>query len=456
MREKLGDTLVLDKKAKSWLIPILLWAVSAYIWILPLFRPHGIYGWGHFRLLDICLGVPLGLAAVCVTVYAIGPRQHRTALRLASIFVSTLLTVIVLDLVYAAGFQGAFRTPVRTDFWFDGTSISRDDNIPDDELGFTRKPGVFWQGRVSPESRMVTYRTDEKGFRNENGIHQADIVFVGDSFTEGASVPVEDTFVQQVGKKTKRSVVNLGCGYYGAQQELIILRRYGLGYSPRVVVWQLFEGNDIGDAQRFADWQRNPIKSESVLQQYIKHSLITRWLGRTLVQGVVTPRRIQYRDGTAGPVSLDYHYSPDEPAQVPLGFAETKNALEAGYRLCQSRGIKLVVVFVPIKVRILGPYVLFDSQSDKDNYLPAGIGASEKDFGHEIAKFCGQLGCPFIDLTAALQKRAAEDNHYVYMTGPDSHLDVDGHRVVADTLAEWLQSNSANSSASRVDIPGGK
>ena len=124
-----------------------------------------------------------------------------------------------------------------------------------------------------------------------------------------------------------------------------------------------------------------------------------------------------------------------------LGFAETKSALEAGYRLCQSRGIKLVVLFVPIKVRVLEPYVLFNDQNDKDQYLPGGIKDSEKDFAHETAKFCEHLGCPFIDVTNALRRRASEDNRFVYMTNQDTHLDVEGHKVVAEALEKWLQDN---------------
>ena len=443
---------MVDEKMRRRLVPISLWTAAAYIWILPLFRPRGVYGWGHFRLFDIYVGVPLLCAATCATVYAIGTHRHQLALRLASIFVSTLVTVVILDLVYAIGFQGLLRSPEPADFWFDGTLISRNDNIPDNELGFSRKPGVLWQGLVSPGGRYLSYRSDERGFRNEPGIQQADIVFVGDSFTEAVSVPEEETFVQQLGKKLNRQVVNLGRGYYGPQQELIVLRRYGLSFNPRVVVWQLFEGNDLSDARRYAEWQKNPISKESLALRYTKTSLIARLLALTMPRGSAVPLRLQhklqYKDGTTGSVSLEYSYIPDEPAREPLGFAETKSALEAGYRLCQSRGIKLVVIFVPIKVRVLEPFVLFDDQNDKDQYLPGGAVDSERDFAHEAAKFCRQLGCPFIDTTGALRRRAAEDNHFIYMTNQDSHLDVEGHKAVAETLEKWLQVNLSESFAS--------
>ena len=53
-------------------------------------------------------------------------------------------------------------------------------------------------------------------------------------------------------------MINLARGAYGPQQELIVLKRYGLAYEPRFVVWQLFEGNDLVDAEAFAEWKKNP------------------------------------------------------------------------------------------------------------------------------------------------------------------------------------------------------
>ena len=32
------------------IVPLL---AAAYFWILPLARPHGIFGWGHYRFRDI-------------------------------------------------------------------------------------------------------------------------------------------------------------------------------------------------------------------------------------------------------------------------------------------------------------------------------------------------------------------------------------------------------------------
>jgi len=431
-----------QKRLLSYLTLTLFWLSTAYFCVAPLLRPRGLFGWGYYRLVDIYIGLPSLLFAICTTlfVFASGTRLRKFALKLTTIAASVLITIGVADLAYAFIVQGAWES-AHTDVWFDGVSITDKDDLPDDELGFARKAGVLWQGRLAPEARLVTYRTDQNGFRNPNGITKADVVFIGDSFTEAGSVNEEETFVQKFGSQSKLSVINLGRGFYGPPQELIVLKRYGFRYNPRLVVWQIFEGNDLTDANRFSRWTANPAQRDSLALRYTKRSLIARMLMMTIPKESGAARLFDDREGKTHRLFLDYSYIPDEPAREPLGMAETKKAIEEGQRLCASRSVKLLIVFVPIKVRVIAPYVHFLDAADREHYLPGGKLDSDADFSSELARFCKQLGCPFLDVTDALRKRAAEDNRYVYSTNQDSHLDVDGHSVVADVLEEWRQTN---------------
>ena len=122
----------------------------------------------------------------------------------------------------------------------------------DQLLGFVRKPNVHWTHKSYPDkfAPVVTYETDENGFRNPPGVKEADIAFIGDSFTEGGSMVYEQSFPRLVEKSLGKPIINLGRGSYGPVDELVVLWRYVLQYSPRTVVWVLFEGNDITDAQK--------------------------------------------------------------------------------------------------------------------------------------------------------------------------------------------------------------
>lgn len=433
--------MIREKKGLALIVLFLLWLGAVYLVALPLVRPRGPFLWGHYRFIDIYAGFPLLLLAVCATllIIAAGKTKRNVALKFSTLVLSVLFTIVVADLGYSFLVRGAWKAS-PTDVWFDGTAVSDKDNLPDAELGFVRKGGLVWEGRLSPEARVVSYRTDENGFRNPNGISRADVVFIGDSFTEGASVLEAETFVQKFAQASKLSVVNLGRGFYGPQQEAIILKRYGLNYHPSLVVWQIFEGNDLSDASRFAAWRTNPPR-ESIMLRYTKRSPIARLLSLTMPKDQGAARSFDERSGKQGRLFLDYQYKPDEPARDPVGMSETRKAIEETFRLCQSAGINLVIVFVPIKVRVLAPYVHFLNEADREKYLPGGQLDSDADFSNELARFCRQLGCGFLDVTAALRKRAAADNRLVYSVHQDSHLDVDGHAVVAEALDEWRKTN---------------
>lgn len=424
-----------------WLIGVLLATAFTYFWILPMFRPRGDFLWGHYRLKDIYLGVPIALATLCALLILIVPTRYRrlAALRVVTISIAVLVALIVCDAVYSFGVRGAWKP----DFWLDQAHISRRYSTADTELGFIRKPRVTWRGYVPDLNRVVEYRTDENGFRNPPGQSRADVVFIGDSFTEAATVAEEDTFVRRVARSTRLSTVDLGRGGYGPQQELIVLKRYGLSYQPRVVVWQLFEGNDLADADAFAEWMKNPQQvNTSLKERYVNNSLLTQWLTNTRSHDPGGPMAtIRYHDGTVRRVALRYRYEPDQPSTMRQGMTETLSAIEAGHRLCQSHGIQLLIVFVPTMVRVMAPNISFDRVEDQMTYLAQRKSDDQKDFSDRIEEFCGQIGCGFVDSFDAMRQAADNGSHNLYIPN-DEHLDVGAHDVMSQIIAGWLRSKN--------------
>ncbi len=421
-----------------WLGLGLLATAFSYLCILPLFRPRGDFLWGHYRLKDIMVGMPVALATLFVTMVLASPSRHRwpLSLRLTSVFISVIGVLFLSDTVYALIVQGAWRQ----NFWLDQAHISRAYSEPDSELGFVRKPGVVWRGFVPELNRSVEYQTDENGFRNPTGLTRADIVFLGDSFTEAGQVSDQQSFPQRIASASGLRSVNLGRGAYGPQQELIVLKRFGLAYQPRVVVWQLFEGNDLTDANIFAGWKTNSEQTTSLGERYFQNSLLAQWLTKTRVRDRDIPEvTLRYRDGTTQRTALRYSYNPSQPEDIPIGFAETVQAIEQGQRLCQSRGIQLLIVFVPTIVRVMEPYISFDGVEDQLRFLPEGLRDDKNDFGGRIEQLCAQIGCSFIDGFAAFRQVAASDNRGLYIPD-DEHLDTRGHEVIAQLVVDWLRS----------------
>jgi len=77
-------------------------------------------------------------------------------------------------------------------------------------LGYLRKPHLRLHGWMNLtygqpmlwSHRNIEYRSDEHGFRNPLGSRQADVVFIGDSFTEAPQVAEEETFARQIEDRT--------------------------------------------------------------------------------------------------------------------------------------------------------------------------------------------------------------------------------------------------------------
>ena len=310
-------SLIINKTTVARLLGFtFLLAASVYLWVLPLFRRRGDFLWGYYRLKDIYLGVPVGIALLCAIAVLATPSKYRrsVALRLVTVCVSLMIPVLVVDVFYALIVRGA----LRPNFWLDQANIPRAYNIAHDELGFVRKPGISWEGHIEEANRLVDYRTDGNGFRNPPAERPAaDIVFVGDSFTEAVEVSENYTFVRRVGNATGLSVANLGRGAYGPQQQFIVLKKYGLAYRPRFVVWQLFEGNDLLDAENFAIWKKNPKQSHTSIQdRYFAHSFISQQLTKTRVADRGIPWiTFNYSDGTAARIPLNFIYEPSQPEQ---------------------------------------------------------------------------------------------------------------------------------------------
>ncbi|HEU4834440.1 MAG TPA: hypothetical protein VFS90_08500 [Pyrinomonadaceae bacterium] len=416
---------------------ILLAIGFTYFWILPLIHRRGNFLWGHYRLKDIYLGIPLAVATVCAVMIITVPSRYRRALslRLITVAVSILLTLAISDVGYAFVVMEVWHP----NLWLDQASISRRYSTSDSELGFVRKPGISWQRYVPEVDRMIDYRTDENGFRNPPGKQRADIVFIGDSYTEAATVAVDDTFVRRVGQSTGFSVINLGRGAYGARQEQIVLSRYGLAYKPRIVVWQLFEGNDLIDAEVFSKWKQSPdLMTAPLKDRYFHSSLLNELVANTELRESAAPiATLRYPAGTPTRLKLRHKYNPDQPSTRHLGMTETLAAIEAGQQLCQSRGIQLLVVFVPTMVRAMAPYISFDRVEDQKSYLPERL-PKHTDFSGRIAELCARTGCTFIDAFDAFRQASANGNYNLYIPN-DEHLDVGGHEVLAHVIEGWVR-----------------
>lgn len=323
-------------------------------------------------------------------------------------------------------------------------------NTADPELIFVRKPFIDWSGLASRDSsaHWVQFRTDENGFRNPPGLREAEIVFIGDSFTEAGNVPEADTFVQQAGQQLGVKVANLGRGWYGPQQELIVLKRWGLPYQPKVVVWVFFEGNDVQDAEKYAirmdrssNWLTGGERWRRPAWGWVKRVRTFRLLFGLYEQVAKRPLegKLQGSDGRQEIIEFHYRHDPRVLETHRRGWRETQASLREARDLCGAAGIRLVVMAIPFKLRVVGPLCQFDSPRKLQEYLPDGDWLGSPAVRGPLADFCAEIQLEFIDTTAQLAVEAASGQQ-VFMPRKDTHLDVAGHAVVARLLSKHLRS----------------
>ena len=108
--------------------------------------------------------------------------------------------------------------------------------------------------------------SDKYGFNNKNIAWEKNkdvSIFLGDSFTYGSCVNIENTIGALYGKYSQSEIVNLSIAGSGPLVQFAILREYlDLIKRKKNVFWVFFEGNDMQD---FIIYSRNPI-----LRKYLK------------------------------------------------------------------------------------------------------------------------------------------------------------------------------------------
>jgi hypothetical protein len=291
---------------------------------------------------------------------------------------------------------------------------------------------------VPPDpSHGVRVRYDGHGFRNSRDLERADIVVLGDSNIEGYLTPEGQLATTWLSHLQGKVVANLGHSGYGPQQELVVLKRYGLPLQPETVIWTFFEGNDLSDAEQY---DRELQKSSSAWWQDVWYRSLTRNVFVRLLHptGPCTPSlhiaqfHAQFRD--------EHHqvsrvlFAPSEVQPISEGQLEkVLDAITQAARLCRERNIRFVVAFIPEKYRVYHSlsnveFVSNAMQSWRVSPLPEEIGKRLAALGLDIR---------YVDLTPAL-KQASRRGIATYLSD-DTHWTDQGNRVVAETLDQALR-----------------
>jgi lysophospholipase L1-like esterase len=373
-------------------------------------------------------------------------RLARAGANVLTALVTTALTLAVIEV-------GARIAVRRGD-----ESVSTQYTEPDPVRGWRHRPGA--RGRFG----QAAYLINSRGLRDVEhegaaGPGETRVLLLGDSFTEGFSVSLEDGVARALerdlrGAGCPAEVVNGGTVGYSTDQEYLFYRDEGVSYAPRVVVL-LFYYNDILYNARGAvpGGVPKPLFTFAGGTPRVKNYPLppppaTRapapWRGSV----ALTFFRERLRDGAPrvydalarlrfwsriepGDVPIEMQvYDRHPPEPVVQAWLQTEHLLALLDREVASHGAQLVIAYVPSKMEVSRT----DWELTRRRY---GIDESlwDRSLVARRLEAAGQrLSIPVLDLTDALW---AEQGRAYFAQG--GHWNARGHAVAAQEIARFLR-----------------
>jgi lysophospholipase L1-like esterase len=430
------------------LVPTAVWLASvALIWtalavVARLSSPWAV------GLTDGLFVVALLFTYAALVGAAVRGSRHRRRARLRA----TALTLGLLMALAALELAAALRL-VHWDVLFMNLHGEGQEFVPDADLGFRHAPERRWSGwpRSDIEALSglprsigapITMTYDARGYRNPVARARADVVLIGDSFVEGRYVSDDDVLSRVLERRLGRPVANLGVAGYGAAQELIVLRKDAIPLEPAVVAWFFYEGNDLYNDQVFENataapreartaqltdahgwWRRSLVRAgHRELRRLVQPIVPSHWpYSGTLAAGPGRGQRVLF-----GPEAT-YPWSPYEEAR----WTSARETLEAAARLTHEHAIHLLLVYVPIKFRVYSDFI--------DIAPGSALGHAASWRLHErFAELCHTAALACLDLAGPLRE-ALRNGGQPYAPA-DTHWSAEGHRLVAERVADALAS----------------
>lgn len=417
-------------------------AACAATWLLPAAKTQAVAG---------RLSYPQFLVAACATILAVAiaivtiatpGRRRLLAFRTIAIVGAFAFAMSIWEAVVAIAPP---KNPMDNPWYLaTGAGLTASEDLP-----FVRPPHLHWEGlsrgdlaiandEPDPFAIRVEFATDRDGFRNRLEVERADLVFIGDSFTEAGNVAEDDTFVQKTASRLGVTVRNLGRAGYTAPTELIVLKNFGLLCRPKVVVWQVAESNDLAEAVNFQEWVQAGRPPFPGMRVAASQQWSPTWRSFCRLR-TVKPWTLRGTFRQSNGTEIDVRFfelptSANSPIAHP-GWQLLAQAIRDGVQVLRQENIAVVVLLIPMKARGLAGSVRFAPE------LAAKIGPNwdlpeSETLGHHLQLLCGELKVPFVDATPTLQA-AAKSGDLIYLP-MDTHLSPSGHEVVSRQLISKL------------------
>ncbi|MEJ2549996.1 MAG: GDSL-type esterase/lipase family protein [Anaerolineales bacterium] len=312
---------------------------------------------------------------------------------------------------------------------------------PDSELLLHLKPNQDTLITGHPEFSFRV-QTNADGLRDEAFTGSYDIAAIGDSFTFGFGVAMEESWPKRLETQSGLRVANLGWAGWNSYVYPSAIRRYAIPLETHVWIWTFF-GNDLPEstaaqdfrlsgASNYLEWTPEGVSKNAELP--FPFSLRS----FQFFAALVNPELFLLPDSGSGEYDEDGMYlrygtyawqmtDPEDP-QVQRGWELTEAALEDAADLASRHEASLVVVFIPNREHVYWPYL--------EDVMPDVDVTQLNNVAQRLADFCDVRGIYFVDLLPAFRERALAGEMLYFPA--DGHWNVAGHELAANEILEFL------------------
>jgi hypothetical protein len=285
----------------------------------------------------------------------------------------------------------------------------------------------------------ITYRSDEHGFNNPEGIWQSrdlSVAAVGDSFAFGACVPSDKNFVTLI-RRRYPATLNLGINGAGPLVELAAVKEFLPFFRPKVTLWFYLELNDQSDLSQE--------KRSGLLMRYLednfKQGLITRQteIDQALRQYIDTKRKL----AEAKAVHEYLNYGVDiiklSTVRTKLGLVYGTSKVEASFESdeLQIKLFREILQNAHAFINTWNGMLYFVYLPAWERYINPQLTSDNRD---AILALVRGLNIPVIDIHQAFL--AHGDPLRLFPFRQLGHYNDDGHRLVAETVLRYFSSHS--------------
>jgi len=370
------------------------------------------------------------------------------------------------------------------------TGNSHEFRVPHPRLGWVLQAGASYLNRMPGATTFVTYNS--AGFRDvehaeANAEGRPRIVVLGDSFMEGYSVELEESFHRRLEQRLQESAfpvetINLGVGGYGTLQQLLIYREVGRRHAPQLVLLGVYLDNDVrnNSAELDSELDSRGIKTESrpflepgqpgswsltgvdydgSLRRYSEgrkrsddpwHRLAARsalfYQVLTGLQGLsrsIEGQRSPSAANGADPTFDEWarrelalsgvHYC-DEPPEYARAWELTERILVRLKQEVQEDGARLIVFTVPAHREVDRSAM---RRAESDTQAAGGLCLEEAVAYDRLAELLARLDIESVNLLEGFRHVAAKDDTTLFRRG-DRHWNPRGHALAAELVSEFL------------------